>query len=269
MRSILLLFLSILFLVSCTSERNKLAIVGTVHFPTRNINEDSIYKVLEQLKPDFILMESDHSNFNSDYSFKRTYDENEWNAVVAYIKENPLTQVRPIGFENRKGYRDSLGLFAEASAVFQVLNRLNNQQLFKNNESKLWKQFETLWVQCDSLSNATLNNLNSSTSDEIVETMLEYQYEKLNQIVNLRNEFTDLELIDAKNDTISLKDYFKKWTQFEYYNRNKQIAENILNYIKSHKGKTFVILIGYKHKVIVSRLLNDKLENLKIHKIEL
>ena len=77
---------SLLFNAQINNKKQKteLIIIGTTHFPTKQINKDTIYSILESLKPDIILMESDMTNFNSDFTFKNTYDENEWNAIVKY-----------------------------------------------------------------------------------------------------------------------------------------------------------------------------------------
>lgn len=246
----LFVFAFFIFIISCTfkSKPTEVTVVGTLHFPTKNINSDSIYNVLKDVNPDFILMEADSSIFNNDFSFKKTFDENEFNAVVKYLKEKPNVQVRPIEFEGRNNYRKSIGIYPEAKLVFEKFNTLNKEKKYSANEQKVWDGFVHCWLLSDSISKKNLKGLNNKNTDKIIDSLMKYQYVKLKRISENRIEFENAGLIDAKGDTISLKTYFQKWSKFEGVTRNKALAENALRIIKNNPSHRVVVLTGYKHR---------------------
>jgi hypothetical protein len=243
----------LLSIISCNQSNvsTKLTILGTMHFPTEKINADSIYRVLKRVNPDFILMEADSSIFNPDFSFKKTFDENEYNAVIKYKKENPSVKIRPIEFEGRNEYRKSIGLFPGASIVFKKLNKLNKEKLFDINEQKVWDRFGYFWSLSDSINNGNLQSLNSPSTDKIIDSLMNYQYVEIKKIINKRNEFENSELIDAKKDTVTIKDYFNKWANFEGNIRNSALSKNILNIVKENTSSTIIVLTGYQHRFYI------------------
>lgn len=255
-------------LLSCSSNKGetKLTILGTVHFPTKKISADSIYDILKKVNPDFILMEADTSIFNTDFSFKKTFDENEYNAVIKYQKEKPIVKIRPIELNGRNEYRKSIGIFPEASLVFRKLNELNNEKLYLPDEQEIWDKFAYFWSLSDSIANGNLKSLNNKKADNIIDSLMHYQYSELTKITNKRTEFEDSRLIDAKKDTITLKEYFKKWVKFEGLNRNNALSNNILNIVKENPNSTFIVLTGFKHRFYLMKTLS-RLE--KEHNFEL
>ncbi len=138
-----------ILLISCNREKNKehqeLVIIGTVHFPTQKINADSILYKLEKVAPSCILMEADSSVFNLDFSFKKTYDENEYNAVLEYKEKYPNTNIRPIEFEGRNEYRKVNGLYSGASSTFKILNEINRANKLTQEEQIIWENFGRYW----------------------------------------------------------------------------------------------------------------------------
>lgn len=259
-------------IISCNqqSKKNKLLILGTVHFPTRGINSDSIYTILEKYNPDIILMEAESSVFNEDYTFRKMYDQNEFNSVKKYLAHHPNVQIRPIEFEGRNEYRKKIGIFSEADPVYRKMDELYQSKKLSDNESKMWYDFTKSWKKIDSLSNSNLNAINNSTSDKIVENTSHYQYIKLKKIIDTRSEFTNTNIIDSKNDSISLKDYFAKWSYFENDLRNKTMAENIGNIVQKNSNKKIIVLTGFKHRYSILKSLkaNDQLKDI-IELIEL
>ncbi|WP_340154957.1 hypothetical protein [uncultured Winogradskyella sp.] len=253
----LILTISIL---SCNSKKTetKLTILGTMHFPTEKIDADSIYEVLKKVNPDYILMEIDSSFFNSDFTFKKTFDENEYNAVAKYQKEKPSVKIRPIEFEGRNKYRKSIGIFPEASLSFQKLNKLHNEKLYKADEQKIWDKYEYYWSLADSLDNGNLKAINNKKADNIIDSLMYYQYSELLKITNSRTEFEDSGLIDAKKDTITLKEYYKKWSEFEGTDRNNALSNNTLNIVKNNPNNTFIVLTGFKHRFYIIKTLRQK-----------
>ncbi|MEO6903407.1 MAG: hypothetical protein ABI315_09645 [Bacteroidia bacterium] len=264
-----------IIIISCNqqSSKNKLLILGTVHFPTKEINADSIYTILEKYNPDIILMEAESSVFNDDYTFRKMYDQNEFNSVKKYLSHHPSVQIRPIEFEGRNEYRKKLGIFSEAGDVYRKIEDLYQSKKLTNAECKMWDDFTKLWQKIDSLSNSNLNAINNSTSDEIVENASYYQYIKLKEIIDRRIEFTSTKIIDSKNDSVSLKEYFAKWSDFENGLRNKKMTENIVNIVQNNSNKKIIVLTGFKHRYSLLKRFKtnnqskDILELIELHSV--
>lgn len=75
--------ISIFILLGCKDKGAKqLTILGTVHFPTSQLNKDSVNLALLQVQPQVILMERDSVSFDANFKRKEIYEENEDLAVV-------------------------------------------------------------------------------------------------------------------------------------------------------------------------------------------
>lgn len=247
-------------LISCSASKNhsksntKISILGSVHFPTKNINADSLYNVLNKFEPDIILTEIGKENMYEDFTFKKLYNENEIVAVVRYKMNHPKAQLRPIDLFERNNKRKEIGLFSEASAVFQTLNKLNRDKSFTNKEQIIWNKFSDYWQKSDEIAKDKLIVINSDESDRIVDSLIQYQYFKIREIININTLFDEKKLLNAKNDSVSQRDYFTIWSDFEM-NRNKAIAENVLKCIKKNPHKRIIILIGFKHRFFIRKYL--------------
>ena len=102
-------------------KKTQLYVIGTVHFPTEKITADTIFNVLLKIMPEVILMEAGSQNFNNDYSFKKTYHENEWNACIKYKTYFPKADFRPYDIEQRNNKRKQLGINGNNPASTLIL----------------------------------------------------------------------------------------------------------------------------------------------------
>ncbi|MFH6989291.1 hypothetical protein ACHRVW_16240 [Flavobacterium collinsii] len=258
------LLLTILCLTSLFSNAQKnsktktpeLIVIGTVHFPTKNINTDTIYKILENLKPDLILMESDKTNFNSDFTFKNTYDENEWNAVLKYKTNFKNTLFRPIEFEGRNDYRRQNGI-QNTDAVFNEINTLDSLNILSAKHKKIWSRFIELSNSLNELDNSPLKEINSNATANLVSERQFYQYRKLKEIVDENDQFAQLKIETATKETISLRELYKRYCHFEEL-RNRTIIDNILKWKAQFPDKKIVVLIGFYHKYFLVNELKWK-----------
>lgn len=252
-----------IFLISCSINnkksisKTKISILGSVHFPTDNVNADSIYNVLLDFKPDVVLAEIDEDKMYEDFTYKNLYNENEIIAIVRYKFNHPKVQIRPIDLFKRNEKRQDLGLFSEASAIFQNLNKLNNEKSLNSEEQLIWDNFSNYWDQSEIIGASNLRLINSKESDQIIDSLINYQYNKLLNIVSKNKTFEKNRLINAKNDTLTQSLYFQTWVDFEK-SRNLAISENILNQIKNNPHKRIIISVGYKHRFFVKKYLEEE-----------
>lgn len=237
-------------------KKTELIVIGTVHFPTKKINMDTIYRVLENLKPDMILMESDMTNFNSDFTFKKTYDENEWNAILKYKTNFKNTLFRPIEFEGRNNYRKQNGI-QNSDAVVNEINTLDSLNLLSLKHKKIWSRFIELSNSLNELDNSSLREINSIATSNLVNERQFYQYQKLNEIVEENDKFIKLKIETANKDNISFRELYNRYCYFETL-RNRTIVDNILKWKTQYPDKKIVVLIGFYHKYFLVNELKWK-----------
>lgn len=249
---------SLLFNAQINNKKQKteLTIIGTVHFPTKNINKDTIYSILENLKPDIILMESDMTNFNSDFTFKNTYDENEWNAIVKYRTNFKNTLFRPIEFEGRNDYRKQNGI-QNSDVVLNEINVLDSLNILSEKHKKIWYRFVELSNSLNELDNNSLKEINSISTENLVRERQFYQYQKLKEIVDENDEFAKLKIETATKDSISFRELYKRYCYFEEL-RNRTIIDNVLKWKNKYPNKKIVVLIGFYHKYFLVNELKWK-----------
>ena len=263
MKKIFIVF-SLVVLFGCTEKTTKqLTILGSVHFPTNGINVDSVYLAIKKVRPQVILMERDSVSFDSDFNRKVEYDENEDQAVSRFIKDNPETILRPIEFEGRNSYRTKTGLYPQANEVYQKLNELSRSEEFDAEERLIWSRFANYWVLLDSLSSANLKAINTDEADAILDSAKYYQYTQMKKIVLNRDEFNE-QILDSKGDSISLAQYFKKWEQFEHYDRNNAMVDNIIRTIDKLPNDRFMLIVGYHHRYYIKKALENKAPHIRI-----
>ncbi len=249
--------------------QTQVVVLGSVHFPTQKVNADSIYNILQKFKPDIILLEADSTNFYDDFTFKHLYDENEYIATVRYKMKNPMVNIRPIEFEGRNSYRKSIGIYPEAGPVWQRLNQLNNEKKFNKEEQKIWDELAYLDSVASAYKNASLQSINQPKIDQIINELIVSQYVSIKKIVDTNPVFAEAKLIDAKKDTITMRQYFALWADFEGNLRNNAIANNVMKQIKLNPGKKIIVITGFYHRpFILNKLAENKIPTKEFYQIK-
>mgnify|MGYP001820509268 FL=1 len=180
-----------------------------------------------------------------------------------FIKYNPEAILRPIEFEGRNSYRTKTGLYPQDNEVYQKLNELSRSEEFDAEERLIWSRFANYWVLLDSLSSANLKAINTDEADAILDSAKYYQYTQMKKIVLNRDEFNE-QILDSKGDSISLVQYFKKWEQFEHYDRNNAMVSNIIRTIDKLPNDRFMLIVGYHHRYYIKKALENKAPHIRI-----
>lgn len=256
----LLVFLAYILLSGCTiKDKGQIIIIGTIHFPSENIDSDKLYNILDKVKPDVILFESDSSNFNSDFTFKNMYNENEFNAVSQYKTNYPNIYIRPYDIEGRNQYRIEMGI-QNPGSVFSLISELEKQNALSSDSKRYWDDFVMLSGQLDSCSNLDLQAINALSTDEIVGERQMYQYKKVREIVDNKVEFTKRFIKLNTNDSISLRTLYNRYTDFERQREN-QMVQNILNMTQHFPNKKIVVLTGFYHRYYLVKGIQELKSN--------
>ncbi|MFN0255611.1 hypothetical protein [Pedobacter ureilyticus] len=264
MNKLLLSFCALLF-VSCAvfkgdNNQPKVVILGTIHSGAKKVNSDSIYNVLSGFKPDIILLELESGVFEKENTLKKDFDgrnSNEIQAVLAYQQKYPNVQIKPAELEGRNNYRKNFGIYSEAGFVFKKIDELQTQGKLSKQEHADYSQFDQYWIMTEDIAKQDLKTINSVPSDKIVDSLMFYQYVKTKEIVNNHDEFENYKLLSsrAKADTITFREYYNSWADFEGSFRNEAIAKNVLKCQKENPTKKIILLTGFKHRFFVKKYL--------------
>ena len=267
MNKLLLSFCALLFVSCAVFKRDhnqpQVVILGTIHSGAKKVNSDSIYKVLAGFKPDIILLELERSVFEKENTLKKDFDgrnSNEIQAVLAYQQQYPNIQIKPAELEGRNDYRKSLGIYSEADFVFEKIDELKSQGKLSKQEHADYSMFDQYWNMTEDIAKQDLKTINSIPSDKVVDSLMFYQYVKTKAIVNGHDEFKSYKLLSsrAKTDTITFREYYNKWADFEGSFRNEAIAKNVLKYQKENPTKKIMLLTGFKHRFFVKKYLAEQ-----------
>lgn len=259
MRTILFLFVGSLF-YSCTNKKTELVLLGTVHQPIQNFTPDSLYYILEKIKPDLILFEVDSSFFTEEFKFKTTWESNENIAVVKYM-ENFDVDVRPYEFTGRNEYRIKIGSRPTDGKAIELLDSLYRSNQLDTLSQQVYKEFLQLSDSLNSFAYLGAKAFNNSITDRTAEIRQQYQYKKLIKIINEYPVFSNTYFVKEDNDSISYAEGYMRASEF-WDLRNQTMSKNISHFVRLYKGKRIVVLNGYNHRYYLNSLIQPKQDEL-------
>jgi hypothetical protein len=255
MNKITLALLIAITILSCKTEKTtEIIVIGNLHNPAPNYNPDTLFNILERLKPDFILRELDSSFFTSDFRYKNPSKQNEGLASQEYIEKYPTTQLRPYEFEGRNQYRIDNGMRPTDGLTLSLLDSLYKADLLTNSEAEIFKTYKALLEPLKVLAAKSPENFNNSTTDSICEKRQFYQYQMVPKITNVRPEFANRFLVKPDGEKISYRDGYQLWADF-WDLRNQTMAKNILTIAELNNGKKIVVLTGFMHRYYILKEL--------------
>ncbi|MCR9067049.1 MAG: DUF5694 domain-containing protein [Cytophagales bacterium] len=229
-------------------------LIGTRHTPKDHYNQDTVYRYLEKLQPDLILLELDSGFFRGDrlkrkytfvmriYPFLRKYWNLEMLAATKYAKYHPKTALAPYDWEGRKEiYREVRG--KKRSEMFVALFNMKTDTV-----KRIFLELAILYKHYRE--STTIHHFNSIDNDKIDMRSAHLDYSLIPQMVLA---------------TDSLKEHHEFARKFQYYwpSRNEEMAENILRAIKLNPNKRIAILTGSRHRYLLQDLLKPKEETAK------
>ncbi len=228
-------------------KRAELIIIGNVHQAAANYNADTLYTILEKIKPDIILHEIDSSFFTKDFKFKYPSTGNEQNASKKYLKKYPRTLIRPFEFEGRNQYRRAEGMVPTDNLTIQLIDSLYQAGELSPQENVIVKTYYQLTEQLEVIAAKPPKHFNNPKTDSICEQRQHFQHKKLTQITSKRQEFASRFVIKPNGGRISYRDGYQLWADF-WDLRNKAMAKNIIKIAKQNPGRRIVVLTGFAHR---------------------
>lgn len=258
-RFLALVLIGFLFF-SCTNKKTELILLGTVHQPIENFTPDSLYNILDKIKPDLILFEVDSSFFTKEFKFKKTWESNENIATVKYMN-NFNVDVRPYEFTGRNEYRIKIGSRPTDGKATNLLDSLYKNNLLHPSDNRTYEDFLKVNDSLNSFAYLGAKAFNNPKTDKVAQIRQEFQYKKLLDIMNEYPVFSNTYYIKNEGDSISYLEGYKRASEF-WDLRNQTMSKNILHFVREYHGKRIVVLNGYFHRYYLNALIKPKEEEL-------
>lgn len=244
----ILILCALLFLgLSALAQKSTIIVIGNVHKPMPQYNADTLYAILENIKPDIILHELDSSFFTADFNFKEPSGENEQNASEKYKKIHPATLIRPFEFEGRNQYRRERGIKQAENPTMDLLDSLYINKLLTPKQTAIVSEYKRLTEQLNAFGYLAARSFNNTATDSISKLRQYYQHYEIRKVINERYEFKQRFVTSANNEKVSYAEGYNRFCDF-WDLRNKTMAKNIIMMAKKYPGKKIVVLTGYFHR---------------------
>lgn len=219
----IVIFLICPFFSGISQEKmSEVAIISTIHGAHKinpNYSYDSLFNFVEKYNPDIIGVEIRKEDIDSSFSYLQNNYPFE---MYESIKKYPTKKV--VGFDwlglELEGKAITENYWKEISAIKKFQRKLNQDSIISQKLSIL----EIIKGKKEKLVlNASLFELNDG------------RYDLINFIY-----YEQLRYILQGSEYIYLSDFYQQ--------RDKHIAENIIEIIKNNKGKKMIFLLGADHR---------------------
>lgn len=251
--------IALLFLISISTtvsaQKSEVIVIGNVHRPMPAYNADTLYKMLERIKPDIILHELDSSFFTPDFNFKDSSKENEQNASEKYKKAHSATLIRPFEFEGRNDYRRKKGIKQAEEPSMDLLDSLYITKKLTLKQATVVSEYKRLTDLLNSFGYKRGIEFNNKITDSISKLRQHYQHYEIRQVINQRKEFAQRFVTTTTNEKVSYTEGYNRFCDF-WDLRNQTMAKNIEAVVRAHPGKRVVVLTGYFHRYYLLELLS-------------
>jgi hypothetical protein len=254
MKTNILALILLIIVSSCKTEKKiesetEIIVIGTQHKPVPNFNSEILFKILEEVQPDLILLELDSLKFTSDFKLKEV-KENELLASEKYRLKYPTTKLRPFEFEGRNQYRIDKGMRPTDGLTLKLVDSLYKADLLTASESEIFKAYQDALDPLIIIAGKSPEAWNNTKADSLCEHRQFIQYQMIPKITNSRAEFANKFVTKSNGKKISYKNGYQLWANF-WDLRNQTMAKNIMTISENNKGKRIVVLCGFMHRYYI------------------
>lgn len=233
---------------TCAGQnQSQLTIIGNVHYPSLVYNADTLYAILNQLKPDIILLELDSVAFTKIFKQQHPTKENEPVAALRYISQYPGIITAPFEFEGRDNYRKEKGIRQASGRVDKLLDSLYKNKLLLKKQQDIISKYYELTDTLNTYTLKTVTEFNNSRTDSLCRIRQYYQHVAVRKVVNQRKEFAQQFVMTSLHERVSLREAYNRLCDF-WDLRNQTMAKNILRTAIQYPGKKIVVLTGFFHR---------------------
>ncbi|HMQ69302.1 MAG TPA: hypothetical protein PKA90_09900 [Ignavibacteria bacterium] len=221
------------------SDKTEIVVIGTVHENTPNFNADTLLEIINRFKPDVILLESDSTYFNSDFTLEEEieYMFPETAAITEYSKNNPVI-LRPYDISGRDDFLNDQSRLTGQSGFFNEIDLLSDSGIYNEKGFEIYSKINMMKEIAEEMSYSTLTFINSEDGSKNIDTINYYTYEGLKVLIEVTPE---------------LSQYASYWkNEYEFWiKRNNAMVINILELSRKYEGKKILVMCGFAHKNIL------------------
>ena len=234
------------------SEKTEIFIIGTVHESTPNFSVDTLLNLINKIKPDVILVETDSTYFDDNYELTEDvkYMSPETSAISEYSIVNEVI-LRPYDIKGRDAFLDDSSRLRNQNLFFNDIVFLKENGKFNPEARKIYAGIDQMMNIAEEMSNSSLSYINSDEGNFKINIINFDTYEGITNLIKETPELSDY------------ADYWKKEYDF-WIERNDAMVKNILNFSKEFKGKKILVMCGFAHKTILLTELKLKSEEYNI-----
>lgn len=244
----LIIFYCLLAGYACAVHgQSQVTIIGNVHYPSAGYNADTLYLILDRLKPDIILLELDSVAFTKIFKQQHPTKENEPVAALRYISQYPGVITAPFEFEGRDNYRKEKGIRQASGQVDKLLDSLYKNKLLRKKQQHIISKYYELTDTLNTYTVKTVTEFNNSRTDSLCRIRQYYQHVAIRKVVNQRKEFAQQFVITSLQERVSLREAYNRLCDF-WDLRNETMTKNILKTAVQYPGKKIVVLTGFFHR---------------------
>lgn len=255
------LFLGLLILLSCfynaqNSGKTEIYILGTVHEPSSPIlNPQSLFEILEKIKPDVILQELDTEQMKDFKKESMSKGSNEVSAAILYLNKYPKIVNLPFEFEGRNQYRKDHGMVPTDNLTIKLMDSLYQKKALNPTNMVIFEKYMEANNALKDFSKTDIKTLNSLSFETVNRYRQFVQHHEIPKISNSEDIFAHQFVTKPNGEKISYRDGYQLWCNF-WDMRNNTMALNIIKQANQYKGKKIVILTGVQHKYYLKELLD-------------
>lgn len=249
----ILFFIILNFSFAQNIEKSKIYIIGTVHSSSTILTPETLLKILDEIKPEILLQESDSHNM-AIYFDDLDPNSNERNASLNYIKKNPKTVNLSFEFEGRNSYRKNNGMTPTDDLTIHLIDSLYHKNLLSDVNSEIYKKYNEANKVLIKYFKSDIKTLNSIEFEVFNKYRQHLQHHELPKITNSEKIFSERFVTKPNGEKISYREGFQLWCKF-WDLRNNTMASNIIKTVYENKGKSIVVLTGAQHKYYLKELL--------------
>jgi hypothetical protein len=252
------------------TDTTEVILLGTLHRNSKNVAFDSLYNILERIKPNIVLFEMDSTGFNNKMKLKNTISSIilpnflsryqpanlEEIAVKKYQHFNPTSIIRPYEWSYRNKFHKRVEYNSIEIKCFPEISSLYNLKKLNGKHDSIYKNFLSLTKQLNKYAESTLMQINTSTVDILAKQRQFIHYIEIKKIVD-------------ENERLSgYREYFQVYSSY-WETRNTEMAKNICHYIKLYPHSKIVVLNGYFHRYFLLEELRKKQVDLNFKIVEI
>jgi hypothetical protein len=206
-----------LFLVHVCTAQTYVTIIGTQHTPTDHTNSTDLYRVLDKIKPDVILMEQDSSTMSKIGEFLTNSIEIEPTAVKRVQRNYPVI-IRPFDYKARNKFYQDNKIFEKEGRFFHTMDSIYNNKLMDSLSLNSYENFIKVNAILNTVLLGDLKEINSSTAQGLCKLRQDFNYVQTLNLICYRNKY--------------MNKYMNFWKQdgdFWIF-RNQTMVNNIIKY---------------------------------------